>query len=290
MNDVSQEAPEGTAEAEVNAALSAGYNKINPGEAPPEVKEEENRPDADTAIEQEASDPWDGVPLVVRQTLEGITGKLGTLDALSHDVKTATGRVAAIQSELAAAKAAAKTVNSAPSEAQIESASTSSQKWDALKEDFSDWTEAMDERLAAERAELLKSMPKPEAVDVDGIKREVGASIEDRVNEARQLARIDSKHENWEEDIRAPEFAAWVGLQAPEIQALADSTKAGDAIKMLDMYYDHRKAARDAAQRKEKNQTRLAAAVAPKQAPSGGPSILPDEAGLSVGYKRVKHA
>jgi len=100
----------------------------------------------------------------------------------------------------------------------------------------------------------------------------------------------------WEDDIYVvapngsksfkPEFAAWMQAQAPEVKALADSQNARDAISMLDKYYDHRKA--EAA--KAKNQSRLAGAVQPKQAASGGPSILPDEAGLSVGYNRVRRA
>lgn len=293
------------AEAEANVALSAGYNKINPPEstkadneasvitdksdetAPAEAAATET-PKDETAV----PDPWDGVPPIVRQTLEGISTKLGAVDALSHDLKTTAGRVAAIQSSLATAKATAKTMENAPTAAQIDAAAKDPEEWAELKKDFPEWTTATEgyirQALATERAELLKQIPKPDAVDVDGIRREVG----DAMDRVRQFARVDLKHPDWEQDVRAPdgsltpEFAAWMKMQTPETQALADSWKASDAIKMLDLYYDHRKATA----RKEKNQTRLASAVAPKSAAGGGPSILPDEAGLSVGYQRVKRA
>lgn len=292
---VNQDAIAPETDAEANAALSAGYNKINPPiETPAEKNELEKVADespsntdaAQTAEKETAPDPWDSVPPVVRQTLDDITGRLKTLDALSKDVKTATGRVAAIQSELATAKAAAKSVAAAPTAEQIEGAAKSAQKWDDLRADFPEWTEAMDARFAAERTELLKHLPKADPIDVDGIKREVGASVTDAITTARQMARVDAKYEDWEDTIQTPEFAAWMQAQAPDIQALAYSEKARDAIQMLDLYHDHLKAA----QRKDKNQARLAAAVTPKQATGGGPTILPDEAGLSVGYQRVRRA
>jgi hypothetical protein len=290
---IAEPAKEPTAE-EADAALTAGYNKVKPPETPAEPdKKEPDAPDAPAAAapaepaKPAAPDPWEGVPPVVKTTLESITGKLGAVDTLAKEVKSGTGRIAAMQSQLATAQAAAKTVAVAPTPEQIASASKSKEKWDALKSDFPEWTDAMDERFAAEREATLKAIPKPEAVDVAAITRDVGAAVRtDAVTLARQLARVDAKHENWEADIQAPEFAAWVATQAPEVKALADSSNASDAIKMLDMYYDHRKGA----ERKDKNKARLDAAVTPKSASSGGPSILPDEAGLSVGYNRIKRA
>ena len=290
-------AKEPTAE-EASAALTAGYNKIKPPETPAEPDKKEPDapavPDAAGAAAEPAKpaepDPWAGVPPVVKTTLESITGKLGAVDSLTKEVK---GRMATFQSQLATAQAAAKTVAVAPTPEQIAAASKSKEKWDSLKNDFPEWTDAMDERFAAEREATLKAIPKPEPVDVAAITRDVGAAVRTDTATLRQLVRIDSKHPDWETDIYlpdktgfTPEFATWKATQAPEVQALADSSNAQDAIKMLDMYYDHRKAS----ERKDKNKARLDAAVTPKSATSGGPSILPDEAGLSIGYKRIKRA
>lgn len=298
-------------DAEASAALSAGYNRVNPPETPSEPSDKapaldiktDDAPPAEAAAPAAGKDadpdPWEGVPPIVRQTLEGISTRLGAVDSLSKDLKTTAGRVASIQSTLATAKATAKTMDNAPTAAQIEAAAKDPAEWAELKKDFPEWTKATEgyvrQALAADRADLLKQIPSA-GVDVDGLRREVGTTVGDAMHRARQLARVDLKHPTWEQDVYqdinapekgfTPEFAAWMKAQAPETQALADSVKADDAIKMLDMYYDHRKNVA----RKDKNQARLAANVAPKSASGGGPSILPDEAGLSVGYQRVKRA
>ena len=314
------EKPEVQTPDEAAASFSAGYNKVNPPAEAAVAVVEEVKPavTVDKPADKEP-DPWEGVPPVVRKTLDGITGKLGVIDKISHEVRIGTGRIAAIQSELDAAKAAANKVPIAPTDAQITAAAASPEKWDKLKELFKDWSEEMDiqgiddritQRLAAERAEILKQMPK--SVDLDGIKREVDTTLNTRINktrgevsnEVRQLVQIDSKHPTWEQDIYAydssgnviyapngnkqfsADFAAWNQAQPPEVKALADSDKAQDAIKMLDLFYDHRRTS----EHKQQKDARLASAVVPKQAASGGPTILPDEAGLSVGYNRMKHA
>lgn len=279
---------------EANAAVAAGYKKAR-GEEPPAkvetpvaetkevVKTEEKKEEAKV---ETTPDPIEAL----RQDLQGIKGKLASLDTLTNEVKAGTGRIAAIQRELATAKAAAKTVEVAPTQAQIDAAAKDPEKWEALKKDFEEWTQATEEyvkqKLAAERAELLKQIP---VVDVDGIKATINQSSSEAIRRAREFGRVDSKYPTWEDDVHTPdggltpEFAAWMKTQTPEIQALADSDRASDALKMLDAFYEHRKAEA----KKQANQARLASAVTPQQASSGGPSILPDEAGLAVGYNRM---
>ena len=289
-------------EQEADAALNAGYKKAH-GEPAVEtpvaekVVEEKKEPKPDEPKIEAPPDPLDAL----RQDLQGIKGKLVLLDELTKEVKAGTGRIGAIQRDLA--KAAAKTVEVAPTQAQIDEAAKDPEKWAALKKDFEEWTAATEDyvkqQLAAERAETLKHIPH---VDVDGIKKEVGETMtqavakarSDAVKEARQLFMVDQKYPTWEADVHVvapdgntqltPEFAAWMNTQPPEVKALADSDSAHDALKMLDLYYEHKKAA----VKKETNKQRLATAVAPEQAASGGPTILPDEAGLSIGYNRMK--
>lgn len=298
---------------EAAAALSAGYNKVRgetvetePNKVTEEVKTEAVEPEKKAPVVETPPDPL----TELRQELQGIKGTLSTFGAFTKefkDHKAAYGRIAASLQRLEAAKEAAKAVETAPTQAQIDAAAKDPEKWEALKKDFEEWTQATEDyvkqKLAAERAETLKQIPK---VDVDGIKKEVGESVTgtmadavakaraEAVKEARQLVVIDQKYPTWEEDVHVyaqdgkvsltPEFSAWMDAQAPEVKALAHSNLARDALKMLDLYYEHKKA--DA--KKETNKQRLAAAVTPQQASSGGPTVLPDEAGLSVGYNRVK--
>lgn len=233
-------------------------------------------------VKEVAKDPWEGVAPILRTTIESINGKLGGIDKLSTSLRETAGRVGAIQSELAAGKAAAKTVAAAPTDAQITAAVSDGAKMKKMREDFPDWAEATDEQFAAIRAELLAKIPQSQTVDVDAIKRdvreglnkEIVKSTTEAVDRARNLGRIDSKYPDWETDgtIYAPgtrkltpEFAAWQQTQPPEIRALGDSDRAGDAIKMLDLYYDHRKTEAT----RQKQQQRLETAIPVRG--TGGP-------------------
>lgn len=279
-------------EREASAAISAGYNRIKgePVEAKPatEVVVEklaaaEAKPAEETKPAEVIPDPWEGVSPVIKEQF----GELGKrFDAVMHHLKSTDGRIGAVQKALASAKAdTTKAGADAPTAQQIQSAVVTPEKWKKLEEDFPSWAEALSERLAADRAaitaEIKGAIPKP--VDVEATIQPLLQAVK---SEARALARIDFKHEGWEEKVKTPKFTEWLKVQAPEIQALADSDKADDAIRLLDQFDEHAKAAAV----KAKQQARLATVVAPKQANSGGPSVLPDEAGLSVGYNRVKHA
>ena len=247
----------------------------------------------ETPVKAEAAapDPWEGVNPALKAMLEGISTKVGEVDKLGQRFKSFEGRLGHVQNAIAAANAAAKVGGAgAPTQAQVKEAMQSTAKWDALMADMGpDWKEAFEEKLAAQAAVLSKNAP---AVDAGKIKKELEEGFTRSVHEiseastqkARQLTQLDIKYPTWEQDIKQPEFKPWLDAQAPEMQALMGSDSATDALKVLDAYAEHRKAA----EKQEKNKARLAAAVTPRQATSGGPSVLPDEAGLEVGYKRAK--
>ncbi len=238
---------------EAAAALSAGYNKAAGQEDSPVAAtadtETATTETAQASTEEEtapAVDPWQGVPAVVRQTLEGITTQLGGINALQNEVKAGTGRIAAIQRELAKAQSAGQP---APTKQVIAAAFESPEKLKKLAEEWPEIGEAVADALSRERTEILKQVP---SVDVEGIKSDFGKTVAQATAEAvataRKLAPIDLKFPTWEEDVFAPDrshtpaFAAWKNAQPPEMQALVSSERATDAIKMLDAFYAHRKA------------------------------------------------
>lgn len=271
------------------AAAQAGFVSVDePEETQAKVEKKSKEPvaektEAEKAAEAKAAKEaaakaaaeaeWDGVPVRVRKTLEAIEGKVGLLDRIEPRLKSVEGRtgaalegVHALKTALEAAKAATKAGGEAPTQEQIAAAATSSAKWKQAKEDYPDWAEAMDERLAA--------LPRAEAspVDVAGLKTELTGTVSEIVAqaasqakaEARELARIDRKHENWEETVATPDFKTWRDAQPPEIQALGASDKSADAIKMLDAYEAHRKAVAEATAKKQRDQKRLDSAITPK--------------------------
>lgn len=261
--------------------------KVEP-EVDPKVAEE-------AAVKAAADAEWEGVPAKVRQTLEVISGKVGQIDRLQHDLKSVAGRtgaalegVHALKTALDAAKAATKAGDDAPTQEQIAAAATSSEKWNQAKEDYPEWAEAMDERLAA-------MGPGKAAVDVAGLKTELTGSMSEIVAqatsqakaEARELAKVDRKHENWEATVETPDFMAWKPTQPPEIQALFDSDRAADAIKMLDLYEDHRKAVAEATAKTDRNKQRLESAVTPKGVSVASPRTVSDREAAERAFAAV---
>ena len=199
-------------------------------------------------------DPWEGVPPIVRQTLESINGKVGAVDALRREVGGFNGRMSKLTQQLTdAATQAAKDVSRAPTQAQITEAAKSSAKWEQQKADFPEWADAMEERLASERAAIVAGLPQNTAIDVDNIRNSVLNEAKqvqlEMLERARSLIRLDSKYPNWTADVLVKpgeftaEFDTWQKTQPPEIQALVGSLNADDASKVLDRFYQHKKAA-----------------------------------------------
>lgn len=231
-----------------------------------------------------AEKEWEGVAPKVRQMLEGISGKVGTIDALAHDVKSQAGRVGAalegvhaLKLSIEAAKAVTKAGGDAPSQQQIAAAAEDDAAWKELKDDFPQWVTGTEKLVDAKISKFASTLP---ASNIDGIKQELSGTVTEIVTkatseakaEARELAKIDRKYENWEEDIYAdpvsrtlkPEFVAWESKQPPEVRALANSNRASDAIKMLEAFYADRKAVADATAKSQRNKTLVERAITPK--------------------------
>jgi len=207
-------------------------------------------------------DPFAGVSPAVREKLAQIDALAQANAQLLHHVKTAEGRVAAMQREFQQAKTAQQSVapQDAPSQGQIATAAKNPEKWEQLKSDFPEWAGAMEEYVASKLGGIAKQQ------NAGLTSQQVEALVAERVNQtkaevARQLeeARIEGKHDDWRSTVNTPEFAAWYSAQPPEIRSLADSTSAKDAIRMLDLYSDAK--TRPAAQVRQERGAKLAAAA-----------------------------
>lgn len=68
------------------------------------------------------------------------------------------------------------------------------------------------------------------------------ARVEEEIRQERQRQQrklIDAKYPGWENTVRTKVFGDWLAKQTQETQALADSDKAADAIKLLGAYYEN---------------------------------------------------
>ena len=282
------------------ADFAAGFNNVRgvestPAKDPAPVNEEppKEEPKADGATSTEPpKDDWEGVSPKVKAEIESISEKLKGIDSLSKQLASINGHIGGLKSQqqemkaaLAGARAAAVSEGKdAPTTEQVERARTDSARWKQLKEDFPEWAEAVDERLA----DLQRSLPREAPVNPADLEAQIAKRVEERIqtstqaarDEARVLAVIDAKHDGWEETINTPEFAAWYRTQPAEIQRLSASPKAKDAIRMLDLYAEHKTKQAQKAEREK----RLDRAITPQGATAT--AVVEDpEAAFEAGFR-----
>ena len=198
-----------------------------------------------------------------KETAKAPDPKPTEMDILKSHIRKLEGKFGNVNQQLELIKKAGQQVDDkggdSPSMAKIRAAMKAgkdSNEMSALRENYADWADAIDEQGIAIGAHVLEQIP----------------NRADIVQEARQLAVLDLKHEGWEDTINTAEFAGWLKDQTPENRALIDSSSGKDAVTLLDLYVESNKPAptptpnegEDLRQvEKKKKSTRLESAVQP---------------------------
>lgn len=208
----------------------------------------EEKPDAEEVVEPkevaepkaepkaEPEDPWAGVPSALRNKLDMIGS---TLEQFTTRVKTAEGRVGAIQSELAKrAVADTKAAGSdAPTQRQIADAKDD-ESWKELKEDFPEWADAFEKRMNAQSDKFSGKFASKDDIGnaLQSTRDEIRQELETKFNEQLEKRIVAIKHPGYESTLKTPEFWAWFQTQPEHIQVKGNSTMAEDAIEVLDAF------------------------------------------------------
>jgi hypothetical protein len=250
--------------AEWDSVAAEREGAATPAETPPELTPEtipETTPEA-AAAEQKPVDPYEGLHPDVRARLERFDQMAASQQQLVNELKEAKGRIGALQSEFAKARQAKPAEQ--PSQTQIAAAQKDPEKWTALKQDFPEWGEGITAYVESRLGQLTGVGLTPEQIEQLVAQRTdaTTAQLEKKFNEAL----VGVKHKTWRQDVNSPEFEAWFRVQAPEVQALANSRDGFDAIDMLDRYHADR--AKPVAAVKGDRQSKLQAAVTGKPGPA----------------------
>lgn len=228
------------------------------------------------AAAEQAIDPLAGLP-------EGVRAKLAQIDQLAQanaqllqHVRSAEGRVAAMQREFQQARTAQQSVapQEAPSQGQMVAAVKNPEKWEQLKSDFPEWAGAMEEYVASKLGSVPRGVPGLTSQQVQDLVQQQVTQTKVEMTRAIEEARVEGKYDNWREVINTPDFAQWFSVQAPELRALADSTAARDAIRLLDTF--HQAKAKPAADIRQERGARLAAAATTRPGQTPPPKTLGD--------------
>jgi len=219
---------------------------------------------------EQPEDPLAGLSPTVRAKLAQIDDLAQANAQLLHHVKTTEGRVAAMQREAQQARQAA--TQDAPTQTAIASAAKNPEKWEQLKQDFPEWAGAMEEYVASKMGDQQQQNLTPEQV-TNYVQQQV-AQTRAEMGRLMEEARIEGKYENWRDTVNTTEFAQWFTVQSPETRALADSSAARDAIKMLDMFNTSKSVS--ATEIKQERGARLAAAATTRTGQTPPPKTLGD--------------
>jgi len=190
---------------------------------PDDGKDDEGKDDAQGAADGDATEgeaPIDLAAEVRRLNAEIIrlSGDNRKLHGRYGDMNTRLGEI--LQG---ARSEAVKSGAEVPGRQKIAEAMKSAEKMDALREEYPEWGDAIEELVLAATDHVSQRIPDP-------------GSIESMVNEMRQKAYIDVHHPDWEEKIQTPEFKAWFDEQDEETRELASSDRGVDAVRMLDLF------------------------------------------------------
>lgn len=252
------------------AAADSNPDEPEVTDADPAHSEQSQQPDEP---ESPAADPYEGLPPAAAERLRALERENATYrdihQQLIHRVSSSEGRVAAMQREFHQARSAAASVpaGDAPTQTEIAAAAKNPEKWDKLKGEFPDWAEAMEEYVTAQVRSVAQQQPGIDPRVVAQFMRDQLAQTESRFAHRLEEARIEGRYPNWVELANTPDFVEWARAQPAEIQALANSARAADAIRMFDLYHEAK--AKPASDIKQTRAGRLAAAatVRPGQTP-----------------------
>lgn len=231
-------------------AVEATPEKVEPAAAAPAAPE----------------DPFAGMSPALKQRfeqVEALARQAEQVPALLQNIKTAEGRVAAMQREMDVAKAAAKAAPAGPSTAQIAAASGDVKKWDNLKSDFPEWAEATEQYVNAKLAGITPAQAQNlDPKEVEAWVQAQGAKAQAAALAAVEEAKVEIKHPDWAEKVVSPEFKTWFEKQGDDVKALSQSVRGRDAVRMLDLFNEHQTKANTTAEAVQQTRSKkLAAAV-----------------------------
>lgn len=228
----------------------------------------------------EPEDPYEGLPPAAAERLRALERDNQAFreanQQLLQRVSSSEGRFAAIQREFQQARQAAASVpaQDAPTQTEMAAAAKNPEKWEALKKDFPEWADAMEEFVSVKLSSVAPQTPGIDPRVVAKFVHDQVAQSESRFDRRLKEARIEGKYPDWIDLVNSPEFSEWAISQPPEIAQLAHSDKADDAIRMLDMYHEAKQ--KSAASIKQNRAGRLAAAATVRPGQTPPPRSLED--------------
>lgn len=224
-----------TDDEKLRAEISAQVFDDQPAAPAPEVDKPELKSEPQEPVEpaEEAPvDEWAGVSPALRKTVEALQSKVSDVDSLQFRLKQAEQRLGAATNELSELKKKPE-----PVKEPVEGERTKK-----FREEYPELSESVggtiEERIAAVRAEVLEKVP---AIDEKTLAETISKTLKAEIAFELAVERVEEAHPGWQEMKETAEFRNWQKTAAPDVQKLALSARAVDAIKMFDAYKEFKK-------------------------------------------------
>lgn len=265
---------------EASASLAAGFNKVRgiDDETPPAAQVETEPP---AEVEAAQPDPEPVVEALSPEEMRKALAKLSELEQskgmTAQEMQKLHGKMGELNRTLLNLQAAGKPANSEAHKAAMQ----------RLASEFPELAETI--------APLFQETGGGAGVSADDITRivdervgQVKAETTKTISELRAELDLTEKHPDWKMVCNTPEYQAWLQSQPEafrqEFLATWDIGMVSDGLTKFKTWRD------TTYKQQQTKQRRLAGAVTPTGVPSPGQRRLPDTAGLSAGFNRVRRA
>lgn len=245
------QAPAPETQVDEQATDDAFVAKADPEPDPPAPKE---KPAQASEEDEEVFDPK-ALMRAVAQLSTGIRDLNGRFGGLNQQIST-------LKTEVATAKAIpASTVASgedAPTQKQIEAASKDPEKWKALKSDFPEWGDGIEEfvnqRIADAVSKIAREAPRQDKPPAEAPAPTKPATSEYDVRLELETMKTKSAHPDMDDIVKSDSWSVFLAGLPPQMRSLTTSSESRDAIFLLDHYKQTRPKAleRVVADRKER--------------------------------------
>ncbi len=264
-----------------------------PVDAPADEPQRQGAPAADAAPPEPPPAPEPTIADLQRQMAEmkaaaerQTRNTAGTIGGLKQKAEKLEQQLAEAQQALAQRQAA-------PTQAQVAEAAKSGAKWDALKGDYPEWAEAIEERFGTQGAkgdeEAIRRVEQRAAQEIEATRRQAQSDVE-----AVRKEVVETFHPGWQDTCATPEFKDWLKKAGPDDKELAASARPSDAVRLLNRFKYGADVApghqlppgRTAADLARDRQQRLNQAVTPPRGTGGSPSAKSPEDMTDDEYRR----
>lgn len=186
----------------------------------------------------QAEPPEEDDVATLRQKLAGMEAMV---NQLGGRLRNAEGHIGGLNSQvrqqIETARAATAAGVDAPSAREIRAAQDSPKAFAQIESDYPEFAKALRPAIEATMKdrfdEFEKRLPQNDSAQ---------STTAQELQTFKAEMRVESRHPGWQDTVKTSDFMGWMQNSPRELKLLAGSNEPADAVRLLDMYADSKKA------------------------------------------------